>query len=358
MMSYRCLFLLLAVLVGPTCVGCKSFDLMKSDTETKDDESPWWNKEDLPPVDTPVKVVAIWASSVFNEPTSGPVRGLGGRVYFYNAKHKPVRVEGELTAFLYDDTSSIDQEQQEATKQVKFTAEEVAEKYTPTEFGPSYSFWLPWDAVGGERAQLSVIPVFKSKSGEMLVGEQARYVLPGKKPVNAVEESKPKRQGVMPASFIDEAEISEKIKLKSSTIRVPHSMQERLRRPRVRRTTTQTTTRQLPVTSNPLPANVPAASQVRSRKESHRDESQMVSSNASGATVADTYGRRPGVVRPGAPLSTLVPAQAAAAEPKGDSQPSADSQRDLLRAQTLRSAQRASARDRNLLDRAKSLFAR
>ena len=136
---------------------------MKKSKKSTGEDSPWWKKDDLPPVQTPSKIVAIWTDSVYNETGAKPIRGLGGRIYFYNAQHETVRVDGKLTVFLYDDTDENARERQEATQRIDFEPEDVANKYTPTEFGPSYRFWVPWDEVGGERVQLSVIPVLHIK---------------------------------------------------------------------------------------------------------------------------------------------------------------------------------------------------
>ena len=345
-MRHRFILLLLIAISMQTIVGCKSFDLMKNDTDATSDDDPWWKKDDLPPVGKPAKIVAIWSNSVFNEPGSGPMRGLGGRVYFYNAKHQPVRVEGELTAYLYDDTGEIDQENQKADKRIKFSEDEVAEKYTPTEFGPSYSFWLPWDNVGGELAQLSVIPVFKSSTGDMLVGDQARYVLPGKKPAN--QEQKRISQGkILPASYEDEAFSPNTLQLKSSRIRVPPSMQERLRRPLASRKEDPRSVRRSKLRSRQAAESIPA--------EQDTQPSQVRSVGNQKLTAVGTFGRRPGIVRVDEVSRPVVnEANATASTPP----PTADSPLDPHQAQTLRSSQQAFARDPTLLDRAKSLFDR
>jgi hypothetical protein len=323
---------------------------MKGDPKTSENDSRWWKKDDLPPVEPPVKIVAIWANSVFNEPGMGPTRGLGGRVYFYNAKHKPVRVDGELTVFLYDDTSEVDRETQEATKRVTFSADEVAEKYTPTEFGPSYSFWLPWDTVAGERAQLSVIPVFNGKSGEMLVGEQARYLLPGKNPTVVAEQE---QEGVIPASFEDQNKVSGSLQLNSSTIKLPPSMQRRLRRKTTlagrqngsaMRGSTFRSANSSDTTTESVRDSSPQRQPQKSQKiGQHNRPSVSAFARGRGAVRVDEVAK---------PVMDESPTNAST------QQLSIDSQRDLLRAQTLQSAQQASARDQNLLDRAKSLFGR
>lgn len=218
---------------GTLLSGCNVF--RKDDDIQRD----WLGREVEVVYGVPSKVVAIWTNSVFNENGKSPVRGLGGRVYFYDAEHHPVRVEGKLSVFMYDDTSgSKDRVKQEADKVVHFTKEEVDDNFSPSEFGPSYSFWVPWDEVGGDRKQLSVIPVFTDTSGHMLVGEQARHLLPGAEPVEILDEY---GEPIMQTSYTERStknakisrlsrdEATEKVVGKSTTIKLPSAMQQRLK---------------------------------------------------------------------------------------------------------------------------------
>lgn len=336
---------LLLLLVGSIgclgTLGCKSLDLKKNAAEVQEEDLPWWKKDDLPPAETPAKIVAFWTNSVFNEPGKQPIRGLGGRVYFYDAKHKPVRVDGKLTVFLYDDTNQNQREKQEATKKIDFSAEEVAAKYTPSEFGASYSFWLPWDEVGGYRAQLSVIPVFTSKNGEMLVGQQAPFALTGKKPPALADDASHPPGGVVAASFEDHAGDTENtIRLKSTTIKLPRSVQQRLR-------------------TSVKPIRDRSKSSIRNSANATQLSPTAAASPQRNRKPAGTFGTRPEV---GKKRTRLQPetfaTQTKPATTDSEQLPPADSQRDLRQAQALRSAQQASARDPNLLDRAKSLFDR
>jgi hypothetical protein len=230
-MKYRTLKILLVCLGCCVLAGCQSLSGPKE----------WFAKEEEEIVyETPSKIVAIWTNSVFNENGKPPVRGLGGRVYFYDGTHQPIQVDGKLSIFLYDDTDPDGRKKQEASKTIHFTSEQVASKFTPTDFGASYSFWVPWDEVGGERAQLSVIPVFTSDEGEMLVGDQARHLLPGRNPIEFIDEMEEGGSEVQQASFVDKNGSSNQVakasavedakdRMKSSTIKLPPTMQQRLR---------------------------------------------------------------------------------------------------------------------------------
>jgi len=59
-----------------------------------------------------------------------------------------------------------------------------------SELGSSYSFWLPWDEVGGPRTEVSLICRFEPKGGAVVSSEQAKQSLPGREPVLAGDGTK------------------------------------------------------------------------------------------------------------------------------------------------------------------------
>lgn len=325
-MSYRYPVQLLLCLMVVAASGCQSLSFGK------------WGKEEEIVYETPSKIVAIWTNSVFNEVGKPPVRGLGGRVYFYDAEHHPIQVDGKLSVFLYDDTDRKGRRKQEATKAMHFTPEQVASKFTPTDFGASYSFWVPWDEVGGERAQLSVIPVFTSNSGEMLVGEQARHLLPGSNPIELAEDEAEDDKGVQKAGYlttnpsksdvIQAAGIQDqKLSFESTSIKLPPAMQRRLRNAPRRDRSRSSTTNMFRKERKPV---ISDRRQLDSNSE-HKDKydaarTSAIDSEANASTTA-----------------TLPPA---------------DYQLDPRQVQTLQSAQQAISPARNPLARGVSPFSR
>jgi hypothetical protein len=126
---------------------------------------------------TPVKMAAIWSPAVYNQAGQGSTRGLGGRLYFYDARNQPVPVEGQLVIYAYNDTAGGDNKPPE--KKFAFTPEQFTQHYSPTELGASYSVWIPWDAVGQPQAELTLVPIFTSSSGQLVIGETSHNLLPG-----------------------------------------------------------------------------------------------------------------------------------------------------------------------------------
>jgi len=127
---------------------------------------------------TPVKMAAIWSPAVFNQVGKQSTRGFGGRIYFYDAKNEPVAVEGQLVVYVYND-GAPGGENKPPEKKFAFTPEQFTKHYSPTQLGASYSIWIPWDPVGGPQAQLTLVPIFTSASGQLVIGESSHNLLPG-----------------------------------------------------------------------------------------------------------------------------------------------------------------------------------
>ena len=314
--------ILLALLlsVGSLFTGCQTIS-----------ENKLFKKEDEERVfETPSKIVAIWTNSVFSDTGEKPVRGLGGRLYFYDKNHQPIQVDGKLSVFLYDDTNAGDRKKQEASKTVHFTPEEVATKFTPSDFGASYSFWVPWDQVGGKKTQLAVIPVFTARTGEMIVGDQARHLLPGKDPIKFIDSQEAKGDsGVRQVSYeeVDNNEDSES-RIRTSTIKLSPALQERLRQgwPVTRTEKKEVRTK---VERNEKTNREPLSIQLKKKRAAEEELKQQHLSESQSSTT-----------------------DSATEKPKGSSE------LELLQAQALQYAQLKNAPARNPLGRVMSKFRR
>jgi hypothetical protein len=127
----------------------------------------------------PTRMVVLWSPAIQNGPnTPKAQRGFGGRIYFYNAADQAVPVEGQLIVYGYNDTSP-QQRHVKPDKKFVFSPQQFTAHYSPTELGASYSVWVDWDDVGGPQAEVSLVPIFTSSSGHIVVGQTSRNVLPG-----------------------------------------------------------------------------------------------------------------------------------------------------------------------------------
>ena len=130
------------------------------------------------PFQTPARVVALWAPAMYNAPGKPATRGFGGRLYFYNQKDQPIPIEGQLVVYGYND-SAPKQDGRQPDRKFVFTSEQLGKHFSPAELGASYSIWIPWDPVGGPQLEISLLPVFTATSGQVVMGEQSRNLLPG-----------------------------------------------------------------------------------------------------------------------------------------------------------------------------------
>ena len=109
-----------------------------------------------------------------------PQRGFGGRLIFYGEDNeKPVLVDGQLVVYAFDE-SNREATDNKPTRRYVFPADQVARRMSKSELGPSYSFWLPWDEVGGPQTEISLIPRFEPKEGPIVIGEQTKHLLAGR----------------------------------------------------------------------------------------------------------------------------------------------------------------------------------
>ncbi|MGC4003611.1 MAG: hypothetical protein QM811_10965 [Pirellulales bacterium] len=150
--------------------GCASFDLNK--------RIPWGTSgEDGKPV-PPMRLMAVWADTVMTTPGKPAMRGFGGRICFYDQANEAVKVKGTLIVYAFDETGRA-QTNVTPDRKFVFMPEDFEKHYSKGRLGHSYSFWLPWDEVGGRQTEISLIVRFQPEKGGEIVGEQTKHLLPG-----------------------------------------------------------------------------------------------------------------------------------------------------------------------------------
>jgi hypothetical protein len=159
-----------ATLMLLAIAGCTSLNFEKSL------HWPW--EKDQPPV--PVRMTDMWAYTVLRQPGQRGVRGFGGRLMFYAYEDKPVKVDGTLTVYAFD-ARSENPAQAEPERKFVFRQEDLSKHYSESKLGHSYSFWLPWDEVGSEERQITLVSRFESAGGKALMSTPSRQILPGTK---------------------------------------------------------------------------------------------------------------------------------------------------------------------------------
>ena len=153
----------------------------------------------------PVSMAVIWKDSVIAKPGTTPVKGFGGRVFFYDENSNAVKADGELIVYGFDDSdSTVKTDKAKADRKYVFKADQFQSHYSNSDLGASYSVWVPWEKDGGYRKQITLIPVFKTADGGLIKTGHSINVLPGRNPASssAVRISSP---GSRPSSQITQA---------------------------------------------------------------------------------------------------------------------------------------------------------
>jgi hypothetical protein len=154
------------------------WNVFKRQAQEKNKPSKFAKKKKEAP---PVSMQVIWTDDVLEKPGTASVRGFGGRIYFHDGANEPVRAEGELVIYGFDDSQAASESgSKRPTKKFVFTQEQLQSYYSETDLGPSYSVWIPWETVGGYRKTIALVPVFKTAEGKILNGGATNNVLRGK----------------------------------------------------------------------------------------------------------------------------------------------------------------------------------
>ena len=129
------------------------------------------------PIVKPDRLAVVWTAAVLEKEASRATRGFGGMVTFYKEdQKKPVRVDGQLTVYAYENLSHEHDDSTPDRKYI-FKAEQLKTHYGEGTLGPSYSIWIPWDEAGGPRREIGLIVRFDPKEGKTVMGKPAHNVL-------------------------------------------------------------------------------------------------------------------------------------------------------------------------------------
>ena len=139
---------------------------------------------------TPVKVVDAWNSYAQTVPDGAVMRGMAGRVHFYDnhREEQTVKVDGDLTVYVFDGNET-DPTHTKPLKIFQFKANTLDKHYSYQQpIGHGYNFFLPFDEIGGEEQSLCLIVRFDNKLDENFIMTQpVNTILAGRKPERSVE---------------------------------------------------------------------------------------------------------------------------------------------------------------------------
>ncbi len=116
-------------------------------------------------VKTPTKLVDVWNTYAQSTPDGKALRGIAGRIHFYqdSAKKRAVKVDGEVTVFVFDGEEH-DPAHAKPLKVYRFPADSLDKHYAHKKpLGHGYDFFLPFDELGGEEKKLCVMTRFDDR---------------------------------------------------------------------------------------------------------------------------------------------------------------------------------------------------
>lgn len=176
---------LLMLLVIVPLVGCQSINLKPQRGKLLQNIKP---EKRLSINETPNRVLIIWKDAVVRSSNGQTKKGFGGRIYFYGQGEDPIKVDGQLVVYGYDDTE--DNESSAPERKYVFEREKFDTHYDPTELGHAYSVWVAWEDVGGFEKTISLMPFFEPVEGKRISAGLSEVTLPGKRPkVETVEKT-------------------------------------------------------------------------------------------------------------------------------------------------------------------------
>ena len=102
---------------------------------------------------------------------------------FYEGKNEePIKVEGTLVVYAFDETNR-DANNARPDRKYVITPQQLPLHYSKSKVGHSYSVWVPWDEVdGGMQKEITLIVRFqpKEKEAPAVVSDPCRQLLPGR----------------------------------------------------------------------------------------------------------------------------------------------------------------------------------
>ncbi len=154
-------------------VGCSSMPTAKGWRD-------WLPGKKEPKPETPVRMAVMWTPDILSGAGHTTTRGFGGRIFFYNERGKPAMVLGDLTVHGFDENDPAGANN---ARRYRFTADNLHTHMSQNDLGLSYSFWLPWDAMGSEQKRITLITTFQPiEGGKPVQSEPAVVLLPGPHP--------------------------------------------------------------------------------------------------------------------------------------------------------------------------------
>ena len=140
---------------------------------------------------SPTKMVDVWNTYAQTTPDGPPVRGVAGRVHFFNdaKKKQSVKVDGSMTVFVFDGDQK-DPAHAKPLKVFQFKPETLGKHYSYKKpLGHGYDFFLPFDSIDGVEKPLCVIARFDDTlEGTLVISPPVSVLLKGSRSEPAIKD--------------------------------------------------------------------------------------------------------------------------------------------------------------------------
>ena len=141
--------------------------------------------------DPVVSIICLWQPGEGHDPEGYPCKGFTGQILFLsNRASTPVRIEGEVRIYLFDDQGTVE-EQTKPLRQFDFDNGSWDIHLAQTSLGPTYNVFVPYVRRGVSEAQCSLRVRLKPKFGNVVLSEFSNIPLGGTRKVQRGIEAKP-----------------------------------------------------------------------------------------------------------------------------------------------------------------------
>jgi len=145
---------------------------------------PLFNPHSIPVADAKnpaVEIVTLWQPAEGRDMDNLPSRGFAGQIMFFSHKRKePVKVEGDVRIYLFDDLGSEDS-QTKPIHQFDFDAGSWNTYLRETNLGATYQLFIPYTRKGSHQAHCSLRVRFTPQEGQPVYSDMASITLLGTK---------------------------------------------------------------------------------------------------------------------------------------------------------------------------------
>lgn len=126
-----------------------------------------------------VRCLCVWQEGAGPGVHGETARGFGGQLFFFPREGEiPVAVQGDLKVFIFDDVGT-EQEQSKPIHQLDVSSFELKARLGETQFGPSYSIFVPYTRKGLHEANCALRVKLIRPDGSVLYSDMTQVKLTG-----------------------------------------------------------------------------------------------------------------------------------------------------------------------------------